>query len=357
MIDRYSPVTVSGSFNPYGLGRSTDIRVAFHDIQLPIFDPYTDFYAGYAIARGTLSTRCHYRIVNRELEADHHIVVDQLQWGSPSGSKHRVGWPIRLATALLKDRAGVIRIDLPVTGSLSNPDFHIASIVWTMLRHVLEKAALAPFDLIGKLFAGAQKAQYIVFAPGSAAVAKGAGANLSALAHALAKRPGLRVDIPAGPAGPADALALENDRIDALALAHHRGAHTGSLSALSLRAQRGLLAALYRARLGKRPMYPAHLPVQPVPAAAPMTKTPAGTAPPDPQRVRRQGEIRWLREPLRATVRPTREALIALGLARARRVQDLLLAHHILGAHRVFLTSRESGTAWHGCVRLKLRLR
>ena len=351
VIDRYSPVSVKGSFNPYGLGRSTDIHVAFDNIQLPIFDPYSDFYAGYAIAKGTLSTRFHYRIVNRELKADHHIVVDQLQWGGPSGSTHRVGWPIRLATALLKNRAGGIRIDLPVSGSLNDPRFDIWPIVWMMLRHLLEKAALAPFDLIGKLFAGAQQAQYLVFAPGSAALAEGAGASLTALAHALAERPGLQVDIPAGAAGPEDARALENERIDALALAHLHRAPTGGIGALSLQEQKRLLAALYRAKLDKRPVYPAHLPAEPGAAAGGRHR-----AAPSARRERQQGEIRWLREQLRATVRPSGEALIALGQARARRVQDALLAHGILSANRVFLTSDVSGAAWHGRVRLKLQL-
>ena len=353
VIDRYSPVSIKGSFNPYGLGRSTDIHVAFDNIQLPIFDPYSDFYAGYAIAKGTLSTRFHYRIVNRELKADHHIVINQLQWGGPSGSKHRVGWPIRLATALLKNPAGVIRIDLPVSGSLNDPSFDIWPVVWMMLRHLLEKAALAPFDLIGKLFAGAQQAQYIVFAPGSAALTQGVGASLSALAHALAERPGLQVDIPAGAAGPEDALALEDERIDALALAHLHRAPTGGMGALSLGEQKRLLAALYRAKLDKRPLYPARLPAEPGSAAAPKA---GHRIAPSARSERQQGEIRWLREQLRATVRPSGEALIALGLARARRVQDALLAHGILSANRVFLTSDVSGAAWHGRVRLKLQL-
>jgi hypothetical protein len=356
VIDRYSPVSVKGSFNPYGLGRRTDIRVTFDNIQLPIFDPYSDFYAGYAIAKGMLSTRFHYRIVNRELKAEHHIVIDQLQWGGPSGSTHRVGWPIRLATALLKNRAGVIRINLPVSGSLNDPSFDVWPVVWMMLRHLLEKAALAPFDLIGRLFAGAQQAQYIVFAPGSTALTPGAGASLSALAHALAERPGLQVDIPAGAAGPEDALALEDERIDALALAHLHRAPAGGIGALSLTEQKRLLAALYRAKLGRRPVYPAHLPAEPAAAAAAPQARGQQRAAPNARVERQRGEIRWLRERLRATVRPSAEALIALGLARARRVQDALLAHGIVSANRVFLTSAASGAVWHGRIRLKLQL-
>ena len=354
VINRYSPVSVSGAFNPYGLGRDTDIRAAFDNIQLPIFDPYADHYAGYAIAKGILSARFRYRIDDRKLDADHRIVIDQLQWGGASTSKQRVGWPIRLATALLKNRDGVIRINLPVTGSLNNPDFHIASIVWMMLVHLLEKAALAPFDLIGKLFAGAAQAQYVAFEPGSAALPHAAAASLAALAHALAERPALRVDIPAGPAGRDDARAIENEHIDALALARVSASPPGGFASLKLPEQLRALARLYRARLGKRPRYPVHLPAPPaLPGKATAGKA---AAPPSKRAVRERGEIRWLRQQLRPTVRPDPGTLAALGLARAENVQQALLAHGGLSAQRIFITTQQAGEPWHGRIRLKLRL-
>ncbi|MGC8519761.1 MAG: DUF748 domain-containing protein [Steroidobacteraceae bacterium] len=351
VINRYSPVSIRGAFNPYGLGRDTDIRAGFRNIQLPIFDPYSDRYAGYAIAQGILSARFRYRIDNGRLTADHRIEIDQLQWGGASASGNRVGWPIRLATALLKDRNGVIRIHLPVTGSLNDPDFHIASIVWTMLLHLLEKAALAPFDLIGKLFAGAAQAQYIAFRPGSAALPHAAGPSLAALSRALAARPALNVDIPAGPGGPADAVALRNERIDALALTRIHRAPPGGFAALPASEQRKVLEALYRTRLHRRPVYPAP-PVE-SPAASPPAKTSASAE----RLARLHQQIRWLRAQLRPTVHLARGALVALGRARAQIVQNALLAHGTLDPKRVFLTTEQSGQPWHGRIRLQLRLR
>ena len=355
VIDQYSPVTISGSFNPYGLGSQTDIRAAFDNIQLPIFNPYSDRYAGYAIAKGILSAHFRYRIENRKLNADHLVVVDHLEWGGASASKQRVGWPIRLATALLKDRNGVIRIHLPVTGSLDNPDFHIASIVWTMLWHLLEKAALAPFNLIGRLFAGAAQAQYIEFQPGSAALSPAAATSLAALAKGLASRPALQVDIPAGPAGPQDAVAIENVRIDALALAHLRRPPPGGFGALNVAQQLRELTAVYRARIGKRPHFPPDLPLEPTAAAGPAH--PGTPPPPDKRLARERSEVHWLREQLRPSVRPDPGTLAALGLARAQAVQDAMLAHGALGPKRVFLTTGEAGEPRNGHIRLKLRMK
>ena len=56
----------------------------------------------------------HYHVENRKLDAKHHIVVDQLEFGAATESKQAVPLPIKLAVALLKDRNGVINLDLPV---------------------------------------------------------------------------------------------------------------------------------------------------------------------------------------------------------------------------------------------------
>ena len=359
VIDRFSPVTIAGKFNVYGLGRDTNIRATFKNIQLPLFDPYSDLYAGYAIAKGELTTRFHYRIVDRVLHADHHIVVRELQWGGPSASKQSVGWPIRLATALLKNPDGVIRINLPVTGSLNNPSFHITAVVWKMFVHLLEKAALTPFEFAGQLFPGAQRAQHVDFIPGSAALPPEAAASLSALARTLAARPALQVDIPAGPAGPRDAIAIENARIDTLVMAGDRHPHPAGIFTLPLPERLRRFEALYRARLGKPPVYPAHMPLPAASLPALGSTLPASAR--AQRRIRKlmheQAEILWLRAQLRPTVRPSRKALIALGLARAERIERALLAGHSIDVKRVFLTTQTEGRPWKGRIRLKLELK
>ena len=52
VIDRFSPVTIAGTANLLGYDKNTDIQVAFRNIELPVFNPYSGRYAGYAIAKG-----------------------------------------------------------------------------------------------------------------------------------------------------------------------------------------------------------------------------------------------------------------------------------------------------------------
>ena len=86
-------------------------------MELSLFNPYSGKFAGYNITKGKLTTELHYKVDGRNLDAEHHIIVDQLEFGDKTESKDAVSLPVKLAVALLKDRDGVIDLNLPVCGA------------------------------------------------------------------------------------------------------------------------------------------------------------------------------------------------------------------------------------------------
>ena len=87
---------------------------------------------------------------------------------------------MKLAVSLLKDKNGVIDLDLPMNGSIDDPKFRIGPIIWKVFVNLIVKAATAPFALLGHLFGGGEHVNIIEFAPGSA-VAREAGAGPAGL--------------------------------------------------------------------------------------------------------------------------------------------------------------------------------
>jgi hypothetical protein len=347
VIDQFSPATIKGSMDLLAYDRKTDMQLVFRNIELPVFNPYSGRYAGYAIAKGKLTTELSYKIDNRTLKADHHVIVDQLEWGQATESKDAVPLPVRLATALLKDSKGVIDLDLPVTGSLDDPKFSIWPIVWQVVGNVIEKAVTAPFRLIGSLFAGADKAQYIDFAPGSASLPQGSAEALGALAKALTQRPELKLDIPAGPGIREDATAMADAAIDKALLAKDAGKVT-SVAALDPDDQHDRLDDLYRAKLGKKPAFPDF------PADA--LKVAPGAKPDASDDDRRTLlEIQWMRGELRKSFTPGNAELTALGTARATAARNALLADGSVDAARVFMAAGMTEAADNGHARMELK--
>jgi hypothetical protein len=343
ILNRYSPVSIRGGTNVFAFDKHTDIEMTFRNIDLPIFNPYSGRFAGYAIAKGKLTTELHYRIDDRKLEAAHHVLLDQLEWGEATDSKDKVSLPIRLATSLLKDRHGVIDLDLPVTGSLDDPKFRVWPVVWQILKNLIVKVVTAPFAFIGSLFEGAEDAQYVSFAPGSADLPEAARGNLAALAKGLADRPALRLDIPAGIAADADPAAIAERRLTQAA-AEIQKTDAAGFAALPADEQIDALEKLFRQQLGHKPDIPD-----------------ADSAPDDATRKEKRGQrdqaaLAWLRTQLLPHYQPTSTELVDLGRARASAIQDALLAGGALDPTRVFITAAKGPSLHEGSVRLELQL-
>ncbi|WDS37132.1 DUF748 domain-containing protein [Pseudoxanthomonas sp.] len=343
VINQYSPVTITGGTRPFAFDKHTDIAVAFRNIDLPLFNPYSGRFAGYSIAKGKLTTELHYRIDDRKLQASHHVILDQLEWGAATDSKDKVSLPVRLATSLLKDRHGVIDLDLPVTGTLDDPKFRIGPVIWQVIKNVLTKVVMAPFSFLGSLFAGAEDAQFVDFAPGSSVLPEAAGAHLASLAEGLADRPTLRLDIPAGTVAGTDDAALAQQRLQA-ALAGEGDAV--ALDTLPADDQVKLLSKLYRQVLGHKPEPPD---AEPSTDAADATRK-------ERHQARDQAEAAWLQAALLAHYAPAPADLQSLGRARADAIQDALLAGGKLDPARVFITTNKAPVVQAGAVRLELGL-
>jgi len=142
-------------------------------------------------------------------------VLDQLTFGDKVDSPTATGLPVQLAVALLKDRNGVIDINLPVGGSLDDPQFSVGAVLVRVFVNLITKAVTAPFALIGNLFGGSsEELSSLEFDPGSADVTVAREPSLKSLAKALTERPGLKLDI-TGWADPiADREALGHRRVD-----------------------------------------------------------------------------------------------------------------------------------------------
>jgi hypothetical protein len=100
-----------------------------------------------------------------------------------------------LAVALLKDRKGEIRLDIPVTGSLDDPKFSIWGIILKVIVNLVTKAATSPFSLLGAMVGGGEELSYVEFDYGSATITEPNLKKLSTLAKALQDRPALKVDV------------------------------------------------------------------------------------------------------------------------------------------------------------------
>ena len=188
---------ISGQVNPLARPLALDIEAKATDLELAPLSPYAGKYAGYAIERGKLSMDVAYKIAaDGQLEAKNQVILNQLTFGDPIASPTATKLPVRLAVALLKDRNGVIDINLPISGSVNDPQFSVGGIVVKLIVNLLVKVVTSPFSLLtgGGSGNGADMSA-IEFRPGTAVVTDASAAALAKVAEALTNHPALQMTI------------------------------------------------------------------------------------------------------------------------------------------------------------------
>lgn len=336
---------IRGALNPTADPLALDIQAKASDLELAPLSPYAGKYAGYAIERGKLSMEVAYKIApDGRLEARNQVILNQLNFGDKVESPDATKLPVLLAVALLKDRNGVIDINLPISGSINDPQFSVFGIVLKVIGNLLVKALTAPFALLAG--GGSEDLSVVEFRPGTAVVAEGGVATLDKVAKALAERESLRTTL-TGAADPAgEREAYQQAVLEARLLAERRrellrgGASAAEADALSS------LDAATRARVLKEVYRATDLPDKPRNALGFARDIPAP-------------EMEAL---LKRRIAVGTDAMRELALQRGLAVRDALLARGLPG-ERLFLAAPklrgagDEGAGWTPRVQLSLSTR
>jgi hypothetical protein len=225
-INSSSPINISGAINPLAPLAAVDIKAKADGIVLTDLTAYSVKYTGYPITKGTLTVDVHYVLDKQILTATNHIFLDQLTFGDRVESSTAKNLPIRLAVAILKDSKGQINLDVPVSGSLNDPQFSLGGIIFHAFMNILTKAITAPFRLLTSAIGGIAGAggsnedlSYVEFAPGRATLTDVARKRLDAVAVALNARPALKLSIIGRVDPEIDKAGLHEAKVDDLVIA------------------------------------------------------------------------------------------------------------------------------------------
>jgi hypothetical protein len=214
-LEANGPLSIRGTVNPLATPPSLDLTATAHGIELTNLTPYSAKYAGYPITKGKLNVDLHYQLANNQLSANNHIFIDQLTFGEHVQNDTATKLPVRLAISLLKNSRGEIDVNIPVSGSLANPEFSIGGVIWHAVLNLIEKAVTAPFALLANAFGGgAEDLGYVEFDPGSSKLTDASTKKLDAVVKALNDKPAVKIDI-TGRIDPAiDTPALRTAYVD-----------------------------------------------------------------------------------------------------------------------------------------------
>ena len=199
-----STLTLQGTVGPPAGPLRLDMSAELRDFALPRTNPYLAQQVAWEARSGWLTTSVRCRIDGDALDARTDILLSRLEVARAAGpdeAQARVGLPLGIIVAMMKDRRGDIRLSLPVGGRLSDPRFDVSEALWSTVRNVAVKAITAPVSWIGRVQVGSDSriqrvdVDPIAFAPGSATLAPEAREQVTRLAAFLGQVPDLRLSL------------------------------------------------------------------------------------------------------------------------------------------------------------------
>jgi hypothetical protein len=195
-VNNTAPVEITGTINPFTENRTNELKITAVSVDLTPGSPYVGKFAGYRLARGKLDMDMAYHLQGKQIKSENLIVLDQFTFGEKVDSPDATKLPVRLAIAILKDRDGKIHLDVPIEGSLDDPEFRLGKVIAHAIGNVITKIATSPFAALGALLGGkGEEVAYQDFDAGSFALLPAGKEKLDSLLKALYERPALQLDI------------------------------------------------------------------------------------------------------------------------------------------------------------------
>ena len=142
-----SPVRLFGSLNPLSVEDYADMNLEFKGFNLTSLQNYAGRFGGYRIERGKIDVLSHYRMEHQELDLSNRYQLDNLTLGDPIDNSDR-SLLLDFALWVLKDKQGRIDVDLPITGSLSDPEFSMWQLYGNVAEKLLSKFISSPILLL-----------------------------------------------------------------------------------------------------------------------------------------------------------------------------------------------------------------
>jgi hypothetical protein len=146
IIKPYGNIQVAVSINPRD---SSDFDMQYHFQKLPVamFNPYIISFTSFPLDRGTLEFNGNWNVRNGMIKSTNHLVIVDPRTSKRIRNKDTKWIPVPLIMTFMRERGNVIDYEIPITGNLKDPKFHLHYVIFDLLRNVFIKPPTTPYRL------------------------------------------------------------------------------------------------------------------------------------------------------------------------------------------------------------------
>lgn len=144
-IDRHAKLDAQANLTIEGGKPRGEMRASLRGLELAPLSPYAVASLNQQIVSGQLDLENNATVQGGKLEANNALTLRQLELKvAKEGAPDRLalGMPLDSALSLLRDRKGIIRLQLPIRGTLDDPKFEIRDAIQVATRNAMKMAAV-----------------------------------------------------------------------------------------------------------------------------------------------------------------------------------------------------------------------
>ncbi len=129
--------------------REMDFTASIDHMDMRPANPYAVQYTKYPIENGILEFKEELSIHDLKLKSKNEIIMHKIYVGDKiTRETDQNDLPIKLALAVLRDPKGDVKLDVPISGDLNDPNFHLGKVIINSLKNITIKAATSPYNIV-----------------------------------------------------------------------------------------------------------------------------------------------------------------------------------------------------------------
>jgi hypothetical protein len=144
IIKPYGNVSMALSMNPRD---SSDFDLHYHFQKLPVsmFNPYIISFTSFPLDRGTLEFKGTWDVRNGMIQSENHLIIVDPRVTKRVRNKDSQWIPVPLIMTFIRERGNFIDYEIPITGNLKDPKFHLADVIFDLLGNIFVKPPSTPY--------------------------------------------------------------------------------------------------------------------------------------------------------------------------------------------------------------------
>lgn len=138
--------TMALNINPNDTG-DFDMKYHIQNIPAAMFNPYLIWYTSYPLDRGEIELSGTWKVRNGEIRSNNHLLVIDPRVTKRIKNKNTSWLPLPLAFSFVRDYGNVIDYEIPISGKLKDPNFHLKDVVSDILKNIFVKPVTTPYRM------------------------------------------------------------------------------------------------------------------------------------------------------------------------------------------------------------------